>query len=117
MGVYRLPFPSFVRLRLALLSLLLCPFGLAQEGQRHATLSQVSRTPHPARLLVGYFPQWGLYGDTPYTVKALVESRGAGMLDQINYAQGFVTNGRCSIADPNADMNHPFDAASSVESP
>jgi len=67
------------------------------------------------RLLIGYFPQWGLYGDTPYTVKALVESRGAAMLDQINYAQGFVTNGRCSIADPNADIGHPFDATTSVD--
>jgi hypothetical protein len=24
------------------------------------------------RLLVGYFPQWGLYDDKPYTVKTLV---------------------------------------------
>jgi chitinase len=66
-------------------------------------------------MLVGYFPQWGLYNDTPYTVKALVQSRGAAMLDQINYAQGFVTNGRCSIADPNADVIHSFDAENSVD--
>jgi chitinase len=36
------------------------------------------------------------------------------MLDQINYAQGFVTNGRCSIADPNADLHYTFTAADSV---
>jgi len=65
-------------------------------------------------MLVGYFPQWGLYSESPYTVKALVQSRGAATLDQINYAQAFVTNGRCSIADPNADMNYPFTADSSV---
>lgn len=65
-------------------------------------------------MLVGYFPQWGLYSPTPYTVKGLVESRGAAMLDQINYAQAFVTNGRCSIADPNADVNYRFTADSSV---
>jgi len=88
---------------------------MAQPGQPHATLSQAARTPEHHGMLVGYFPQWGLYGDTPYTVKALVESHSAGMLDQINYAQGFVTNGRCSVADPNADLNHTFDAASSVD--
>src|SRR5581483_10334242 len=57
---------------------------------------------HP--LLVGYFPQWGLYQDHPYRVKDLVLNGGARMLDQINYAQGFVTNRRCSVADPNADL-------------
>ena len=65
-------------------------------------------------MLVGYFPQWGLYGDSPYTVKGLVQSHGAAMLDQINYAQAFVTDGRCSIADPNADVNYVFTADSSV---
>jgi chitinase len=64
--------------------------------------------------LVGYFPQWGLYNDPKYTVKDLVATGGAAMLDQINYAQGFVTNGRCSIADPNADLNYTFTAAESV---
>lgn len=94
--------------------LLCCPLLFAQQAQPHATLAQVIRTPQAHRLLVGYFPQWGLYGDTPYTVKALVDSRGAAMLDQVNYAQGFVTNGRCSIADPNADMNYAFSAEDSV---
>ena len=64
--------------------------------------------------LVGYFPQWGLYSDPKYIVKDLVASGGAAMLDQINYAQGFVTNGHCSIADPNADLNYTFSAAESV---
>lgn len=67
------------------------------------------------RILVGYFPQWGLYNETPYTVKDLVESGGARMLDQINYAQGFVTNGHCSVADPNADLNYTFTAENSVD--
>lgn len=67
------------------------------------------------RLLVGYFPQWGLYNEHPYTVKQLVESGAAGMLDHLNYAQGFVTNGRCSVADPNADLNYTFTAETSVD--
>jgi chitinase len=36
------------------------------------------------------------------------------MLDQINYAQGFVSNAHCSIADPNADLNYMFSATQSV---
>ena len=94
--------------------LLLCISVNAQTRSDHNTLSQVTRLPAQHRMLVGYFPQWGLYGDSPYTVKALVYSRGAAMLDQINYAQAFVKDGRCSIADPNADMNHTFSADSSV---
>ena len=65
-------------------------------------------------LLTGYFPQWGLYNDEPYLVKNLVTTGGAAMLDQLNYAQGFVTNRHCSIADPNADLNYTFTAAQSV---
>lgn len=64
--------------------------------------------------LVGYFPQWGLYDDQPYLVKDLVANGGARLLDQINYAQAFVTDGRCSIADPNADLGNAFSAENSV---
>jgi chitinase len=76
--------------------------------------SKAVRPPAARQRLVGYFPQWGLYNDPKYTVKDLVANGGAAMLDQINYAQGFVTNGRCSIADPNADLNYSFSAAESV---
>src|SRR5262249_32137251 len=69
----------------------------------------------PARpLLVGYFPQWGLYYDQPYYVKELVDNGSAALLDQINYAQGFVSNGRCSVADPKADLNTAYTAENSV---
>ena len=65
--------------------------------------------------IVGYFPQWGLYNQPAYLVKDLVTSGGASLLDQLNYAQGFVTNGRCSIADSNADLNTTFTSAQSVD--
>jgi chitinase len=68
-----------------------------------------------APLLVGYFGQWGLYSDPQYTLKDLAVDHKAAMLDQLNYAQGFVAGGRCSIADPNADLNHSFTAAESVD--
>lgn len=72
-----------------------------------------AQAPPPPRL-VGYFPQWGLYNPQPYLVKDLITSGSIDMLDQLNYAQGFVTNGRCSVADPNADLKTTFNAAQSV---
>jgi len=71
-----------------------------------------ARAAHP--LLVGYFPQWGLYYDEPYSVKQLAENGSAKLLDQINYAQGFVSGGKCSVADPRADLNTTYTAENSV---
>ena len=66
-----------------------------------------------APLLVGYFGQWGVYDHI--FVKSLLTSGSAAALDQINYAQGFVTGGHCSIADPDADLNMRFSAEDSVD--
>jgi chitinase len=68
---------------------------------------------HP--VVVGYFPQWGIY-DTqkPYYVKTLVTNGSARRLDQINYSQGAVGGGKCSLADPNADLNTAFTPETSV---
>jgi chitinase len=94
----RLPNPFLL---LSLLAATLAPPGFAQN-----------LTPKP--LIVGYFGQWGLYNDPQYTLKDLAANNKAAMLDQLNYAQGFVTGGHCSVADPNADLNHIFAAADSV---
>ena len=75
--------------------------------------AQVPEHSHP--LVVGYFPQWRLYDETPYLIHNLVKSGAAAKLDQLNYAQGFVTNGRCSIADPHADTDLLYSAAQSVD--
>ncbi len=64
-------------------------------------------------MVVGYFGQWGVYDN--YFPKNLVTSGAAAQLDQVNYAQGFVTGGRCSVADPNADLNLAFTAENSVD--
>lgn len=40
-----------------------------------------AQNPHP--MLVGYFPQWGLYYEQPYSVKQLVDNGGAALLGQI----------------------------------
>ena len=66
-------------------------------------------------LLVGYFPQWGVYAHPAYHVKDMVRSGAAALLDQLDYAQGAVRNDRCAVADPNADLNVTFSAADSVD--
>ena len=65
-------------------------------------------------LLVGYFPQWGIYNDPQYFVKDLITSGSAPLLDQLNYAQGFIVNAHCAVADPNADLNLTYTTINSV---
>jgi len=67
----------------------------------------------PRPLLVGYFPQWGVYSQ--YFVKNLITSGVAGLLDQMDYSQGVIANNRCAIGDPNADLNLVYTAADSVD--
>jgi chitinase len=67
---------------------------------------------HP--LLIGYFGQWGVYDHPRYLVRNLVTNGSIDALDQINYAQGSVAGGHCSVADPNADLNLAFGAQDSV---
>ena len=73
----------------------------------------VSLPAHP--LVVGYLPQWGLYYDPPWFMRALVTSGAAKLLDQVDYAQGSVVHARCAVADPNADLNYAYPAESSVD--
>ena len=67
----------------------------------------------PRPLLVGYFPQWGVYNQ--YFVKNLVTSGAVGVLDQMDYSQGVIKGNRCAIGDPNADLNFVYTAANSVD--
>jgi chitinase len=70
--------------------------------------------PKAQPLLVGYFPQRGLHAAQPYYVKALVTNGAVKKLDQINYAQGSVRDGRCALADPDADLSMRFTGKNSV---
>src|SRR5579862_3618182 len=102
-------FPKLGLIALVLAVVWFCPWaarGFGLPGLR-------ARTIHP--MVVGYFPQWGLYYPQPYLVKTLIANGSAARLDQINYAQGFVSGGHCSLADPNADLNASFTAADSVD--
>jgi len=87
----------------------------AQAAQHSGRRLAPHRHSRPHRLMVGYFPQWGLYFDDPYVAKSLVTSGSAARLDQINYAQGSVYGGRCSVADPNADLENTFTAEESID--
>ena len=69
--------------------------------------------PVPRPLLVGYFPQWGVYSQ--YFVKNLVTSGAAGLLDQVDYSQGVIRNNACAIGDPNADLSFVHTAATSLD--
>ena len=98
--------------RVAVSTLVALLFTLAPVNLHGWLLHKHRQAAHP--LLVGYFPQWGLYYDEPYSVKQLVDNGSAALLNQINYAQGFVSNGRCSVADPRADLNTTYAAQDSV---
>jgi chitinase len=95
-------------------SALLCAFllfsSLTARGVRFPEFRQHSAH----QLVVGYFPQWGIYYPQPYYVKTLVTNGSAARLDQINYSQGSVAGGHCSLADPRADLNSAFTAETSV---
>ncbi len=72
------------------------------------------RQSNARHMVVGYFPQWGIYYSQPYYVKTMVANGSAARLDQINYSQGSVSGGHCAIADANADLNTPYTAETSV---
>jgi chitinase len=84
---------------------------LALPGLCAAPLPALDPPPRP--ILVGYFPQWGVYNQ--YFVKNLVTSGAAALLDQIDYSQGVIKDNRCAIGDPNADLNLAYTAVNSLD--
>ncbi len=70
---------------------------------------------HGSHLLVGYLTNSSLYSPTPFYVKNLLTSGSASRLNQINYASASVKNGRCSLADPVADLETTYTAQNSVD--
>ncbi len=65
-------------------------------------------------IVVGYFPGWSVHTPQPYTAKTLVMSGAAARINQLNYAQGSVKGGRCSVADPAGELQLTFRAEQSV---
>lgn len=66
-------------------------------------------------VIVGYFSHDGLYGSPPRYLRDLVANGGAGSLDQINYSRASITGGRCSVADPKADLETIYTTQNSVD--
>lgn len=100
--------------RIAFAALLLTLSLSISYARTHPLSSRGSgRSPAPHRLVVGYFGQWSVYDH--FLVRNLVTGGAAAQLDQINYAQGFVAGGRCTVADPNADLNMVVSAQDSVD--
>lgn len=87
------------------------------RAQAQSTTQERAPAPHPlARpIVVGYLPQWGLYNTPPWLARDLVTSGAASLLDQVDYAQANILNGKCIIADPEADLNHAYTAAMSID--
>lgn len=94
----------------ALAALLLCAFAPPARGLRH-----LHRQNRPRHLLVGYLTQSGIYYPVPFYVKNLVTSGSVAHLDQINLASGSVSNGSCSLGDPQADLMTAYTAENSVD--
>lgn len=90
-------------------SAILLMFACLPHG--HARL--VHRQKHP--LVVAYFGQSGIYRNPPYYLRDLVRNGGAALLDQLNYAHAAVTGGRCSIADPRADLEAAYTKEASID--
>ena len=93
------------------LLLLLCAATAFAAARPERSSGQHGLSGRP--LVVGYFGQWGVYDH--FFVRNLVTSGAVQQLDQLNYAQGFVTDGHCSVADPNADLSLAFSAADSLD--
>nr|WP_221470760.1 glycosyl hydrolase family 18 protein [Allocatelliglobosispora scoriae] len=72
-----------------------------------------SPTSPSGKKIVGYFPNWGVYGRN-YHVKNIETSGAAAKLTHILYAFGNVTNGQCVLSDSYADYDKAYDAAGSV---
>ena len=98
---------SFLSCALAVAAVfLLCPGA-------HAVPLKIWR--HRSRpLVVGYFPGWGQSYAEPFYVKSMIANHSAKLLDQINYSQGSVAGGHCSVANRKNDLDTVYTRANSV---
>jgi chitinase len=67
----------------------------------------------PPPRIIGYFTSWGIYARN-YHVKTIVTSGSAERLSVLNYAFAGPFDGRCILADPQADLHRIYGRADSV---
>jgi chitinase len=96
--------------RFALLLVAFTSLGFSSFSQ--TALASSTANDQTASKIVGYFPQWGLYGN--YFAKNLVTSGSAPLLTHINYAFGNIVNNQCQSYDTWADYQDPLPAAETV---
>lgn len=90
--------------------LLLAAFPLPAQQQ----LSEWDDHEHRHRhKIVGYFPQWGVYGG--YYVKNVITSGSAPRLTHLNYAFANVVNNQCQSYDTWADFQNPLTADQTID--
>jgi chitinase len=68
---------------------------------------------HGRKKIVGYFPQWGVYGN--FFVKNLISSGSASLLTHLDYAFANVQNNQCASFDTWADYQNPLTADQTVD--
>ncbi|QSB06980.1 glycoside hydrolase family 18 protein [Natronoglycomyces albus] len=73
-------------------------------------LGACEETPGEDAIVAGYYTNWG-----EYNVKDIVETGSAEKLTHIIYAFGNVEDGECTIGDPWADFQRPYEAHESVD--
>ena len=103
-----------------LFGLIFCLIASSAFAQSNAqskpapTSAAVVPAPTASRpIVVGYFR-----GDSmrhQFFLKDLISRGTISVLDQINYSQANVKDGRCVVADPDVDINFPFSADNSVD--
>lgn len=80
--------------------------------------ANVAPQPNPAHKVVGYFPQWGLYGGYvfgSYYVKNVITTGSAPLLTHLNYAFANVVDNQCASFDTWADYQDPLTADETVD--
>ncbi|MEV6653020.1 glycoside hydrolase family 18 chitinase [Streptomyces sp. NPDC051219] len=84
------------------------------SGSLTATTTGGTNPDPGAKVKLGYFTEWGIYGRN-YHVKNLVTSGSAAKITHINYAFGNVQGGKCTIGDAFADYDKAYTADQSVD--
>jgi chitinase len=68
----------------------------------------------PKSAVIAYFTESGA-ASGGYPVKTVVTSGAAGLLTQINYAFGRVTDGHCEVGNREVALEHAYDSSTSVD--
>lgn len=88
--------------------------GATATSTATATVSDNTPPPTGDKKVIGYFPEWGVYGRN-FHIKNLVTSGSAERLTHIVYAFGNVQNGVCTMGDSYAAIDKFYSAADSVD--